>query len=121
LATILLIDDDHMVQSVTRELLELSGYEVLCAESGREALALVGDPEARIDLVLLDLSLPDMDGLQLLPQLTAARSGLKVVICTGSFYGDPSKLGVHPAIKGVLQKPFNLQNLQKMVRDSLVA
>jgi two-component system, cell cycle sensor histidine kinase and response regulator CckA len=121
LATILLIDDDEMVRSVTRELLELSGYEVLSAETGNEALALAGDPAARIDLILLDLSLPDTDGLQLLPQLAAARPGLKVVVCTGSFYDDPSKLGVHHAIKGVLQKPFDLPTLQKQVRDALAA
>lgn len=121
MATILLIDDDDMIQSVTRELLELSGYEVRSAVSGREGLALAGDPAAGIDLILLDLSLPDADGLDLIPRLTAARPGVRIVVCTGSFYDHPSKLGVDPAIKGVLQKPFDLPTLQKTVRDSLAA
>ncbi|MDA8164997.1 MAG: response regulator [Desulfobacteraceae bacterium] len=121
MATILLIDDDDMIQVVTRELLELSGYEVRSAVSGREGLALVSDPANRIDLILLDLSLPDADGLELIPQLTAARPGVGIVVCTGSFYEHPSKLGANPAIKGILQKPFNLQALQNMVRKTLAA
>jgi two-component system cell cycle sensor histidine kinase/response regulator CckA len=121
LETILIVDDDQMVLSATRELLELSGYEVLSAETGSEALALVQEPETEVDLILLDLSLPDMGGLNLLPQLTSLRPGLKVVVCTGSFEGNPLKLGRHPSIKSVLQKPFNLTTLQKTVRDALAA
>lgn len=119
MATILLIDDDQMVQSVTRELLELSGYTVLSAENGSQAMTLAADSQTQIDLVLLDLSLPDMEGLELLHHLTTTRSGLKIVICTGNLPGDLPLREAHPEIKGFLQKPFNLPTLQQTVRDGL--
>jgi two-component system, cell cycle sensor histidine kinase and response regulator CckA len=119
LATILLVDDDEMVQSVTRELLEVSGYAVLSATSGAGATALLQDPDRKIDLVLLDLSLPDVSGLDLLPELTALRPEVRIVVCTGSFIKAASGLNGHPAVKAILEKPFTLPTLKETVRNSL--
>jgi two-component system, cell cycle sensor histidine kinase and response regulator CckA len=119
LATILLVDDDEMVQSVTRELLEVSGYEVQSATSGAGAMALLKIPDNQIDLMLLDLSLPDGNGLDWLPKLTAVRPEVRIVICTGSFYEVASGLKEHPSVKAILHKPFTLPTLQEIVKNSL--
>jgi CheY-like chemotaxis protein len=121
LTTILLIDDDQMVREVTKELLEISGYETLSAADGAEALVILENRAVDIDLVLLDLSLPDMNGIQLLHRISLARPRSKVIICTGSAYAHASELKRHPAVKAVLQKPFNLHTLQEVVRSSQAA
>jgi CheY-like chemotaxis protein len=119
LATILLVDDDEVVQSVTRELLEVSGHEVLGATSGAGAMALLKDPDKKIDLILLDLSLPDGNGLELLPRFTALRPAVRIVICTGSFYEVALGLKGHPSVKAILHKPFTLPTLKETVKKSL--
>jgi phosphoserine phosphatase RsbU/P len=79
---VLLIDDDELVSQVFRRLLERRGYEVLAAGDGREGLAVaeVNSP----DIILLDLKLPDMSGLELLEQFSRKLPGIPVVIVSGS-------------------------------------
>jgi CheY-like chemotaxis protein len=120
LAVILLVDDDPMVRNITTELLEVSGHEVLGAENGAQALAILDSSARQIDLVLLDLFLPDMDGRELLRRIVRVWP-VRIVICTGSTYDHDSELISHPAVKAVLRKPFNLRTLQEAVRSSLAA
>ncbi|MDH5297675.1 MAG: response regulator [Desulfobulbaceae bacterium] len=121
MATILLIDDDEMVQSVTRELLTLLGYAVLSADNGQQALRTARAEAAVIDLVLLDLSLPDMSGFDLLPQLRQIlRPQAKIVLCSGSMCeqgGDKELQGKD--LDAVLQKPFELSTLKGTVEQVL--
>jgi len=123
LATILLIDDDEMVQNVTRELLNLLGYEVLSADDGRQALARAEEAAAAIDLVLLDLSLPDMSGLELLPKLRQIlRSQAKVVLCSGSMCDQNATADQNgKGLDAVLQKPFELTTLKETVERVLAS
>lgn len=121
MATILLIDDDEMVQSVTRELLTLLGYVVLSADNGEEAMAKATAESAAIDLVLLDLSLPDISGFELLPKLRQVlRPETKVVLCSGSMCDqDVSPEEQGRGIAAVLQKPFELSTLKETVERVL--
>ena len=119
--TILLIDDDEMVQSVTSELLTLLGYEVLSADDGKQALAKAETHCDSIDLVLLDLSLPDMSGLDLLPLLRKALlPQAKIVLCSGSMCDQYESVELkEKELDAVLQKPFELATLKETVEKVL--
>ncbi|MFO7605841.1 MAG: response regulator [Desulfurivibrionaceae bacterium] len=112
--TLLLIEDDLMILDTTRELLKLLGYQVYTAKSGGSALDLLAGCNGEIDLVLLDLSLQDMDGRKLLVKMVEQYPGLKFVICSGSL-PDELDFEQHPAVKGILHKPFELNDLRKIV------
>ncbi len=123
MATILLIDDDEMVQSVTSELLSLLGYEVLPADDGKGALAQAKTHAAAIDLVLLDLSLPDMSGFELLPLLRKAlRPQAKVVLCSGSMCEQYENVeSKEKELDAILQKPFELSILKETLERVLAS
>ena len=112
-----------MVQSVTRELLTLLGYVVLSADDGQHAMAKAAAEAAAIDLVLLDLSLPDISGYDLLPKLRQVlRPEAKVVLCSGSMCDQemsPEDAGRN--IAAVLQKPFELSTLKETVERVLAS
>jgi CheY-like chemotaxis protein len=114
---LLLIEDNIMLQETTKELLEALDYQVYTAGSGREAREIMLGNGPEVDLVLLDLSLPDIDGEELLSELTTNYPGVKVVLCTGALADDA--LRHHPAIKGFLAKPFDLGELQRAVVNAL--
>lgn len=123
MANILLVDDDEMVQSVTCELLTLLGYEVLTAGDGAQALAKAKENIDIIDLVLLDLSLPDVNGFELLPMLREIlRPQTKVILCTGSMCEQYESLDLKKkSLDAVLQKPFELTTLKETVSRILAS
>ena len=78
--TILVVDDDNAQRTILQKELEPEGYRVRLAESGSEALDLIR--KEMIDLVVLDIMMPEMDGLELLGKMLAFKPGLPVVFYT---------------------------------------
>lgn len=118
MATILLIDDDAQVRALFQVALEEAGYRVFTAENGNHGLRLLEDQE--VDLILVDLVMPDMDGLDLIPVLRKLRPASKIIaIADGSGewdYLDAARiLGAHATLK----KRFSLQELLDAVADQL--
>jgi two-component system response regulator (stage 0 sporulation protein F) len=118
MATILIIEDDAEVQMRYTVALEGAGYRVLTAENGKHALRLLEHQE--VDLILLDLLMPDMDGLDLIPLFRTARSASKIIAISGASgewdYLDAARvLGAHATLK----KPFSLQELLDAVAGQL--
>lgn len=119
--TIMIIEDDDLVLETTTELLEIKGYEILGATSGKAALAILGDPGLpKIKLILLDLSLPDTNGIDLLPDLLAIEPQLKIIICSGTILDEETtnKLA-RQGVKDFLPKPYNFQRLIDLVKEAL--
>lgn len=114
---LLLIEDNIMLQETTRELLEAFDHQVFTAGSGREAREIMAGHSQDIDLALLDLSLPDVGGEQLLAELAKVYPDLKVLLCTGSMADD--ELRLHPSVKGFLAKPFDFGELRRAVEKAL--
>ncbi|MGE0327350.1 MAG: response regulator [Polyangiaceae bacterium] len=107
----LLIDDDEMVREVTKSMLELEGFAVLSAESGTRGLALFS--EHAIDVVVLDLTMPDLSGEEVFTRLRARRPELPVVFTTGFTSHEASeRLLQHPRVT-LLHKPYRLQALKE--------
>mgnify|MGYP005842325695 CR=1 FL=1 len=111
-----MIEDDELIQSTTNELLEISGHSVISALNGNEALEIIEKQADAIDLILLDLSLPDMDGVELIPTLAEKAPNAHIVISSGKILDEElnSYLSRYQ-VKGVLQKPYDLLILKETI------
>jgi CheY-like chemotaxis protein len=116
---VLVVEDDPLVRRAALRVLQSKGYAVLDAASAEEALALLGDHEGPVDLLLTDLVLPGMNGLDLARQLLRERPALKVVCMTG-YVGRDFGSGV-PAEEDIefINKPFDHEGLANKVRSVL--
>jgi PAS domain S-box-containing protein len=112
---ILLIDDEHSIVNVTREILEMSGYTVITAFNGKEGLAVYENNKHRIALVLTDIMMPLMDGYTLMTALRAIAPNVKIIAASGL----PINVGaVQPAIataNAFLNKPYSVEKLLTII------
>ena len=115
--TILLVEDEASVRNLAQRLLEQSGYRVLPATDGSEALSLCAAHGEHIDLMVTDVVMPRMRGGELAARVALIRPGLRVLFMSG--YTDNS---IDPSISrsgAFLQKPFTLEQLLGAVRSAL--
>jgi CheY-like chemotaxis protein len=117
--TLLLVEDEQAVRALARMSLEKRGYHVLEAAGGREALELASLHRGTIDLVVSDLVMPEMSGRQLVEQLVASRTGLKVLLVSGYSEDAAVRHGIADARAHFLHKPFTLGTLARKVREVL--
>jgi CheY-like chemotaxis protein len=119
-ATILVADDDALVRRALTLALERAGHVVLTAENGLEGARLTR--EEAIDLAVVDIHMPEMDGLELLVQLRATAPALPVIVMSG---GDQTRdLALLEDVKllgatAALAKPFSLDELYTVVAAAL--
>ena len=109
---VLVVDDDDLIQSSMRALLETLGHAVTPAWSGEEALALLADSGLRPDAVILDMNMPGLGGSGTLPRLRTLDPAVPVFLATGR--ADQAALDLaaaHPFVT-LLTKPFSLQELR---------
>ncbi len=119
--TVLLVEDEETVRDVVREALKASGYTVLAATSGGEALQEAGRHQGPIHLAVTDLVMPDMSGRELAERLAHLHPDTKVLYMSG--YTDDAVVhhGVREAGVAFLQKPFTPDALARRVRELLDA
>lgn len=117
--TILLVDDEELVRSITHDLLESLGYEVVTAEGGAAALEAYGRHRDRIQLVLLDMCMPVMDGPACFKRLRALDPTLRVLLCSGFAQGEAVDELLARGAVGFLAKPFRLRQLAEAVAEAL--
>lgn len=113
---VLVVDDDHLVRSMVQLGLERSGCEVWPARSGNEAIALYRRWGKQIDLVLLDVCMPGLDGLQTLDALRQLNPDVLACFVTGDTgHYTPDDLRQHGAAC-VIAKPFKFEQLFDTIR-----
>ena len=117
--TVLLVDDEEMIRDLGKEILELSGYTVLTAATGNEAMDLYEKEREEISLVILDLIMPGMDGKQCLEELLKIDTQVRVLISSGFSADAHAKKTVALGAKGFVSKPYNAKQLLKTVREIL--
>jgi len=118
MATILVIDDHESLRTLLRIMLEWAGHEVMEAPNGRLGLAVYREKPA--DLVITDIDMPEMNGLDLILELTRAFLDVKVIAISGA--PDREKTLDAAKLLGVrhtLRKPFSMDALLKAVHDEL--
>jgi PAS domain S-box-containing protein len=115
--TILLADDEETVRAVGKQMLERLGFSVLTAPEGREALKVFREHADEIVCVLLDLTMPHMDGEEAFLEMRRLRPGAAVILCSGYDEQDATRRFAGKGLAGFLQKPFDLAAL----REKLVA
>jgi len=116
---ILLVDDEQMIVDVGQKLLEHLGYTVLTAVNGREAIELVSANHKKIDLVILDLIMPEMGGGETFDALREIKPGMKVLLSSGyALEGEASEI-IARGCNGFIQKPFTINDLSEKVRAVL--
>ena len=120
--TILIVEDDEAIRTVTAAILRALGYQVYPMASSVEALEMFSGPNAPpFDLLLSDIVMPAMGGRELADRLRAAKIGLRVLFMSG-YVDDPVILkAVQDAAVPFLEKPFTRESLAKKVRDTLDA
>jgi CheY-like chemotaxis protein len=119
--TVLVVDDEHVVRELARRALELHGYSVLVAEDGRAAIDVLKKHSGPIELVVLDLSMPHMNGEELLPQLRKVRPDVKVVVSSGYSESEVLALFQGQRVSGFIQKPYTSKSIAERVKASLLA
>ncbi|HEX8952311.1 MAG TPA: response regulator, partial [Polyangia bacterium] len=112
---ILVVDDDAGNRETLTELLGLSGHDVLGAESGKDALAAVAAAPRPFDVALIDLAMPDMNGIELAEKLRARDPALRLALVTG---WEPSAIDSHGEpglIEAIFRKPIDLAAINRFL------
>ncbi len=119
LGKVLIVDDEAEVRRLLQEFLSLRGYDVVLAGSGMEALEAVDAQKP--DLVLLDVAMPEMDGVETLGRIVALEPALPVIMVTANTdISVTSKLLAMGAVD-YIPKPFDLEYLDQAVSIQLAA
>lgn len=116
---ILVVDDERSIRESTRRLLSRIGYEVLVAESPKEALRIFASQPRSIDLVLTDVVMPSMSGRALGEQIRQLRADLPILYMSGDPTGVISREEILPPGIYLLAKPFDAETLSSAVQEAL--
>ena len=117
--TILLVDDEEMILDIGRQLLESLGYEVLTAGNGKRAIETYKKEKNSIDMVLLDIIMPDMDGGETFDELRKIDPEIKVLLASGHSMDGRAATILKRGCDGFIQKPYNLKQLSRKIREVL--
>jgi len=117
--TILLVDDEEMIIDVGGQLLEKLGYTVLEARGGKEAIQIYQENKDNIDMIILDMIMPDIGGSEAYDKIKIIDPEVKVLLSSGySVEGQATEI-LEKGCNGFIQKPFNLKSLSRKIREVL--
>jgi CheY-like chemotaxis protein len=117
--TILVVDDEEVVRSMARRILEQAGFDVLTAADGRDAVECFREHAAEVSAVLLDLTMPRLGGEEALRVLRQIRPGVRVVVTSGYSESDIATRFQGQNLDGFLQKPFRSADLVERIALAL--
>jgi two-component system, cell cycle sensor histidine kinase and response regulator CckA len=117
--TILVVDDEQVVREMAKRSLERHGYTVLLADSGLAAIDLFRRHPGEIALVVLDLSMPNMNGEEALPELRKIRPDVKVVVSSGYSESEAMTVFQGQRVSGFMQKPYTSRGIAEKVQACL--
>ena len=115
--TVLLVDDEDMVLDVEKELLETLGYEVLTARDGKEAVEIYKKKWDNIDLVLMDMVMPNMSGGEAYDRMKEINPRVKVLLSSGYSIDREAKEILARDCDGFIQKPCTIKELSEKIRE----
>ncbi len=115
--TVLVADDEPRIRAVAGKLLERMGFSVLAAADGREALQAFREHTGEIACVLLDLTMPQMDGEQVFREIRRLDPSVAVILCSGYSERDTTRRFAGQGLAGFLQKPYRMAALRAMLKE----
>jgi CheY-like chemotaxis protein len=117
--TILIIDDEEAIVATTKEMLENLGYRVMTARSGTEAIEIYKAGRDEIDLVVLDMIMPEMNGGETFDHLKRINPDIKTILSSGYSIDGQAQAILDRGCLAFLQKPFTMHILSQKVRQVL--
>ncbi len=115
--TILLVEDEPVLSELTKSFLEMNGYVVLTAKDGDEAISLYRSKHTDIDLVVTDMGLPKMTGLEVLIEMKKIKPETKLIFASGYIEPELKSLMFQNGAKFFLYKPYLPNELLKVIRN----
>lgn len=119
MARLLIVDDDESVRSFTARALQAVGHTVETAEDGGEGLDRIAEAAGGYDLVLSDIRMPVMDGIEMARLAARAHPGLRILLMTGFAEQRERAAELEGAIEGIVDKPFTLADIRQRVAQAL--
>jgi PAS domain S-box-containing protein len=117
---ILLVDDERQIVDMLAQMLQLLGYAVVAKYSSPDALAAFRNRPESFDLIITDMTMPQMTGIDLAREILAIRTDIPIILCTG-FSAELEERGTElPGIKGILMKPVSMRDLAATVSRVMV-
>jgi CheY-like chemotaxis protein len=119
--SVLFVDDEVAILSATRRLLEASGYRVLTAENGHDAIQIAHNARTPIDVILLDLRMPGLSGVDAFEPLAAAQPGASIILCSGYELDGAARGLLERGAAEFVRKPFRLEDLTSAIHRAMAA
>ena len=119
--TVLLVDDEKSILEACTSMLERMGYRVMAARGGNEAIAIYRKHQDEIDLVILDIIMPDMSGGDVFDHLLSINPEIKVLLSSGYSIEDQAAEIMGRGCDGFIQKPYQLEQLHRNIREIMEA
>jgi CheY-like chemotaxis protein len=113
--TILVVDDEESVRSISAQMLRKLGFDVVLASDGREALEVFRTNPSVFDLVLMDLTMPHLDGRETFAELRRMRDDVRVVLMSGFNEQEAISQFSGTGLVGFLQKPFDIKSISAVM------
>ncbi len=113
---IMVVDDEEVIRSMVKDFLSDKGYEIILASNGSEALEKFRQNEEKVDLVLLDMVLPEKSGMEILEVLRQINPRVKAILTSG-YSQNITEDDFDKDITSFLQKPFRIATLIKKIKE----
>jgi len=117
--TILLVDDEDLIIEIGQKMLAKMGYRTLIAQGGQETIEVYRQHGDRIDLTILDMIMPDMNGQETYESLKKLNPAVKVLLSSGYSLNDQARKIMDLGCRGFIQKPFDVIQLSQKIREIL--
>ncbi len=118
--TILLVDDEETVLDVGSQMLKRLNYRVIKAECGQKAIEFYSAQPGKVDLVILDMIMPDMGGGEVYDRLKEINPAVRVLLSSGYSIDSEAKEILERGCNGFIQKPFNMLELSQKIGEVVV-
>jgi len=117
--TILVIDDEEIIRNVARDILHELGYDTILASSGKEGVKIYADKKDFIDLVILDMIMPEMEGKETFKKLKEINPDVKILISSGYNQDSLPEQVMDSGEAGFIQKPYNINEIAEIIKKGL--
>jgi DNA-binding NtrC family response regulator len=117
--TVLVVDDEPGLRALARAGLQQRGFDVVAVETGEQALEILRAGEPRVDVMLLDLTLPGISGERVLREVRKRMPGLPVVIASGYATVESQSSWMSAGAMGFVAKPYRIEQIAQRLREAL--